>query len=1361
MAAVPTLPLFSDSSKLDGSNFPIWKMKVVSILRSFGHYDFVITPSERPTVGQALSTSSRVATQADVDAWDAHNNRTHPFLILNCQDSVLAHLRAADTAPKVWTVLTTLYEMKTPGRIITMETQLLQLRVEDFPSISAFVAKMKELREELAVCGKQISTEDMAVRLLAKLPPAYDSLFSSIVTSPRATPITWEELLPMVMQVEGRVSSRTLPSGGDTALASTQKGKGKNQGKNKNQTKKKQEKKKEEDSSSSKDVTCSYCKKPGHPESKCYKKKRDEKKKDKESTTDTSTVAVVNKEGIYVSVESHAAYLTSESRSWLLDSGATSHMTNRRDWFSSFKERSGDITIGDSSIIPIRGAGTISIFRTSLDRRYFSDVLYVPDLGFNLLSVSSLTKQGASVEFLADSVIVRDLSTGSTLASGQQDGGLYKFTALISKDADAALWHARFGHLSASTLQQASKDGLVDGLPSISASSSICQACLRGKQTRLPFPQEATHRASKPLELVHSDLCGPMTAESLGGALYMMVIVDDFSRYIWVYFLKSKDQTFSYFKIWKAEVEKQFEHKVKALRSDRGGEFLSNEFDKFLADHGIRRQLTTAHTPSQNGVAERKNRSIIEMGRTMLEHSGLPKKFWAEASATAIHILNRAPTSALPGKTPFEALTGNKPSCAHLRVFGCQAHVHVPKEHRSKLDSKSVPHIFIGYSNVSKAYRLWDPAARKFTISRDVIFDEHSSSTTDASTLPLPLPSTSSASTSTSKPPLTSEGDSSDSSDESGPSSTPAPQQDPPVSQRVPRWLYQTVKDSGFSSLPDSSHLGGLRRSSRHKNVVDSNNFVNFALMSTILDTPPEPSSVEEALSSPPWVAAMQAELSSIERNGTWSLVPRPPKRKVIGVRWVYKTKYHADGSLDKHKARLVVKGYAQRAGVDFDETFAPTARITTIRVVLSLAGHFGWPIFQMDVKSAFLNGDLQEEVYVEQPPGFVLSGKEDMIYRLHKALYGLKQAPRAWYQRIDSFFGKLGLHRSHVDSNLYTLLEGALIVVIIIYVDDLIITGSHTSRIRSVMADLSREFEMTDLGLLHYFLGFEVWQTPQGIFLSQHKYCLEILRRFGMVSSRSVSSPMDPNSKLSISDSSPPCDASLYRQMVGSLIWLTHTRLDIAFSAGVLGSFSAKPLTSHLHAVRRVLRYLNATPHRSILYGRGSTLVGYSDSDWAGDIDNRRSTTGFCFTLGSGAVSWSSKKQPTVALSSTEAEYRAACSAATEAIWLRRLLAELGAPQRSSTLIWCDNQSCIAIAKNPVFHARTKHIEVHYHYIREQILSGHLHLSYCSTKDNAADIFTKPLPQTLLQDHLISLGVAHHQDLRGGVSTTGASSSC
>ena len=312
--------------------------------------------------------------------------------------------------------------------------------------------------------------------------------------------------------------------------------------------------------------------------------------------------------------------------------------------------------------------------------------------------------------------------------------------ALVSQIADNTLWHAQLGHLSYSTLYLAHKDGMVDGLPAIGASTLVRQSCLCDKRMRLSFPQEATHRASKPFELVHSDLCGPMSTEFLSGASYMMLIIDNFSRYIWASFMKTKDLAFTSFKDWRVKVKNPFEHKVKALHTDRGGEFLSKEFDRYLADHDIWHQLSTAHTLSQNGVAKHKNHSVMEMGCMMLENSDLPRQFWAEASALVVHIiLNRAVTSALPSLTPFEALTGTKPSCAHLRVFHCQAYVHVPKEQRSKLDCKSIQHVFLGYSSVSKAYQLWDPAGGKLIIFGDMIFDEPSTSSSNAALLPLPL----------------------------------------------------------------------------------------------------------------------------------------------------------------------------------------------------------------------------------------------------------------------------------------------------------------------------------------------------------------------------------------------------------------------------------------------------------------------------------------------------------------------------------------------------------------------------------------------------------------------------------------------
>ena len=349
---------------------------------------------------------------------------------------------------------------------------------------------------------------------------------------------------------------------------------------------------------------------------------------------------------------------------------------------------------------------------------------------------------------------------------------------------------------------------------------------------------------------------------------------------------------------------------------------------------------------------------------------------------------------------------------------------------------------------------------------------------------------------------------------------------------------------------------------------------------------------------------------------------------------------------------------------------------MTTIRALLAVAAHKKWPVYHMDVKSAFLNGHLKEEVYVLQPPGFEMPGSENKVCRLKKALYGLKQAPRAWYQRIDKFFKNIGFIRCASDANLYVLKKCGKIVLVVLYVDDLNITGNDEDMVNRTREILSLEFEMTDLGLMHFCLGIEVWQQEAGkIFISQQKYTLEILKAFGMADCKPISTPMEVNVKLSTEDTSPLVDTRKYRKLVGGLIFLTNTRLDISFSVGVLSRFSNKPRESHWKEGMRLLRYIKGTLDYGINYGEGDTLIGYCDSDWAGDSDSRKSVSGYCFSLGSGPFSWSSKKQPTVALSSSEAEYKAACFAVCEAVWLRRILADMGIPMSMATTLKCDNR--------------------------------------------------------------------------------------
>jgi hypothetical protein len=429
--------------------------------------------------------------------------------------------------------------------------------------------------------------------------------------------------------------------------------------------------------------------------------------------------------------------------------------------------------------------------------------------------------------------------------------------------------------------------------------------------------------------------------------------------------------------------------------------------------------------------------------------------------------------------------------------------------------------------------------------------------------------------------------------------------------------------------------------------------------MSSIIDS--EPSSFEEAAGQQVWKDAMMEEYQSIMKNDVWDIVLRPEGKSVVTSKWIYKIKHVADGSIEKYKARFVARGFSQKEGVDYEETFAPVTRYTSIRVVISLASVMGWRIHQMDVKTTFLNGVIEEEVYIEKPQGFEVHGRESHVCRLKKALYGLKQAPRAWYSRIDGYLQSMGFTKSEADPNLYLIQVGEDPLILVLYVDDLFLTGAE-KLIASCKRDLASEFEMKDIGLMHYFLGLEVWQQPGEIFLGQGKYAVEILRRFGMMDCKSMTTPMITNlKKLGASDSD-LVDPTMYRQLIGSLMYLVNTRPNICFVVNTLSQFMVESRQVHWVAAKHVLRYLRGTVGFGLRYvgGDGVRLHGYSDSDWAGSAVDRKSTSGGCFSLGSTVVSWFSRKQTSVALSSAEAEYMAASLASCEAIWLRKLLAGL-----------------------------------------------------------------------------------------------------
>eukprot|EP00253_Pinus_taeda_P001740 PITA_01740 len=443
----------------------------------------------------------------------------------------------------------------------------------------------------------------------------------------------------------------------------------------------------------------------------------------------------------------------------------------------------------------------------------------------------------------------------------------------------------------------------------------------------------------------------------------------------------------------------------------------------------------------------------------------------------------------------------------------------------------------------------------------------------------------------------------------------------------------------------------------------------------------------------------MNEELEQIEKNNTWEFVSRPHDKNIIGTKWIFKNKLNENGEVIRNKARLLCKGYAQQEGIDFEETFAPVARLEAIRMFLALSSFQKFKVYQMDVKSAFFNGDLEEEVYIEQPDGFILGNDAKLVCRLRKALYSLKQAPRACNEEAMS------------------------------------------QNFASVM---QQEFEMSLLGELTYFLGLHVQQNKDDIFLSQTKYLKQILKKYGIEDSKPVCTPMVTGCSLSSNDESAAVHQPTYRSMIGSLLYLTGTQPNIMDAVEIVGRFQANPKESHLQAVKRIFKYLQGTQNFGLWYPRDTNLKlhAYTDADWVGSVDDRKSTSGGAFYMGSKLVSWFSKKQSSIALSIAEAEYVAAASCCTQLLWMMQTLQDIQITCTPSISIPCDNTSAISISKNLVMHSKTKHIPIRYHFLRERVLEQKVKLEYVPSKEQVADIFTKPLPRETFEYLRQKLGV-------------------
>ncbi|GKA87184.1 putative ribonuclease H-like domain-containing protein [Tanacetum coccineum] len=1042
-------------------------------------------------------------------------------------------------------------------------------------------------------------------------------------------------------------------------------------------------------------------------------------------------------------------------------------------------------------------------------------------------------------------------------------GGLACLIAKATTD-ESNLWHRRLGHVNFKNLNRLVKGNLVRGLPTkLFQNDHTCVACQKGKQHKASCKPKLVSSISHTLQLLHMDLFGPTSVRSINHKTYCLVITDDFSRFSWTFFLRTKDETSAILKDFIRQIENQLNQKVKIIRCDNGTEFKNSEVIEFCGLKGIKREYSNARTPQQNGVAERKNRTLIEAARTMLADSFLPNTFWAEAVSTACYVLNRVLVTKPHNKTPYELLTGKTPIISYIRPFGCHVTILNTIDHLGKFVGKSDEGFLVGYSLQSKAFRVYNLVTKRVEENLHIKFLENkpnvagkgpnwlfdldyltdsmnyhpvrsenqanlhagqqeanhnadekreglreeeqvfldelkrlkrqekeaneeaealrkdtvstlakASSTNLVITVSIPVSTTSpheglSLSDTTNSqeddseiPPLedihedTTDGIFTHSSyDDEGAEAdftnleTVVNVSPIPTSRINPSHPSALILGDPTSAVQTRSKVNKSSEAHAFVSYVQKqrrNNHKDFhhCLFACFLSQH-EPKKISEALEDESWVDAMQEELLQFEIQKVWILVDLPYGKKAIGTKWVYRNKKDERGVVVRNKARLVAQGHRQEEGIDYDEVFAPVARLEAIRIFLAFASYMGFIVYQMDVKSAFLYGKIDEEVYVSQPPGFLDPKYPEKVYKVVKALYGLHQAPRAWYATLSTFLLKNGYRRGTIDKTLFLRKDKHDIILVQVYVDDIIFGSTKKSWCDEFEALMKSRFQMSSMGELTFFLGLQVKQKPDGIFISQDKYVAEILKKFDFASVKTASTPIETQKPLVKDEEASDVDVHLYRSMIGSLMYVTASRPDIMFAVCACSRFQVTPKTSHLSAVKRIFRYLKGKPKLGLWYPRESSfdLESYSDSDYAGANLDRKSTTGGCQFLGRRLITWQCKKQTIVATSTTEAEYVAAASCCGQVLWIQNQMLDYGF-NFMNTKIYIDNESTICIVKNPVYHSKTKHIAIRHHFIRDAYEKKLIQVLKIHTNDNVADLLTKAFDVSRFQFLVVSIGM-------------------
>ncbi|AAF19226.1 Highly similar to Ta1-3 polyprotein [Arabidopsis thaliana] len=1322
-------------------DFSLWKIRIQAQLGVLGLKDtltdFSLTKTVPLTKSEAKQESGDGESSGTKEVPDPvkieQSEQAKNIIINHISDVVLLKVNHYATTADLWATLNKKYmETSLPNRIYT-QLKLYSFKMVSTMTIDQNVDEFLRIVAELGSLEIQVDEEVQAILILNSLPASHIQLKHTLKYGNKT--LTVQDVTSSAKSLERELAEAVdLDKGQAAVLYTTERGRplvrnnqkgGQGKGRSRSNSKTK--------------VPCWYCKKEGHVKKDCYSRKK------KMESEGQGEAGVITEKLVFSEALSVNEQMVKDL--WILDSGCTSHMTSRRDWFISFQEKGNTtILLGDDHSVESQGQGTIRIDTHGGTIKILENVKYVPHLRRNLISTGTLDKLGYRHE--GGEGKVRYFKNNKTALRGSLSNGLYVLdgstvmSELCNAETDkvkTALWHSRLGHMSMNNLKVLAGKGLIDRKEINEL--EFCEHCVMGKSKKVSF-NVGKHTSEDALSYVHADLWGsPNVTPSISGKQYFLSIIDDKTRKVWLYFLKSKDETFDKFCEWKSLVENQVNKKVKCLRTDNGLEFCNSRFDSYCKEHGIERHRTCTYTPQQNGVAERMNRTIMEKVRCLLNKSGVEEVFWAEAAATAAYLINRSPASAINHNVPEEMWLNRKPGYKHLRKFGSIAYVH---QDQGKLKPRALKGFFLGYPAGTKGYKVWLLEEEKCVISRNVVFQEsvvyRDLKVKEDDTDNLNQKETTSSEVEQNKfAEASGSGGVIQLQSDSEPITEGEQSSDSEEEVEYSEKTQETPKRTGLTTYK-------LARDRVRRNINPPTRFteessVTFALVVVENCIVQEPQSYQEAMESQDcekWDMATHDEMDSLMKNGTWDLVDKPKDRKIIGCRWLFKLKSGIPGvEPTRFKARLVAKGYTQREGVDYQEIFAPVVKHVSIRILMSLVVDKDLELEQMDVKTTFLHGDLEEELYMEQPEGFVSDSSENKVCRLKKSLYGLKQSPRQWNKRFDRFMSSQQFIRSEHDACVYVKhVSEHDFIYLLLYVDDMLIAGASKAEINRVKEQLSTEFEMKDMGGASRILGIDIYRDRKGgvLKLSQEIYIRKVLDRFNMSGAKMTNAPVGAHFKLAAVREEDECvdtDVVPYSSAVGSIMYaMLGTRPDLAYAICLISRYMSKPGSMHWEAVKWVMRYLKGAQDLNLVFTKEKdfTVTGYCDSNYAADLDRRRSISGYVFTIGGNTVSWKASLQPVVAMSTTEAEYIALAEAAKEAMWIKGLLQDMGM-QQDKVKIWCDSQSAICLSKNSVYHERTKHIDVRFNYIRDVVESGDVDVLKIHTSRNPVDALTKCIP--------------------------------